>query len=192
MKKQIIIVLVLAVILSTIIPFGSSSVNAQTSTSLILQLQAQVIKLQTVLRSLIQGSQSNPVSNVGAVFPLSQTIANGTISVEPLTQTELAEIRSIKEIISKNNGRDYSSLNQALVSRRGNLKRIISLCTQFDPIFCYKWASKENPSLRSNLCQAMSFGIEQQYRGRVSAERLKTSITNHQRECQLGIPQFGR
>lgn len=112
--------------------------------------------------------------------------------MEPLTQTELAEVRSIKEIISKNNGHDYSSLNQALSSRRGDLKRITRLCAEFDPIFCYKWASKENPSLRSNLCQMMSFGIEQQYRVRISPERLKTKIINHQRECQLGIPQFGR
>ena len=178
MKKQLLPILVLALIIMLVSPLGGPSVaRAQANTTLINQLKAEVVRLQAILQTLLQGTKSSIVTQ---------------ISVEPLTLIEITEVRGIKEALSKSNGHDYLSLYRAIDSRRGDLKRITRLCAEFDPVFCYKWASKENPSIRSNLCQAMSHSIEQKYGGRVSTESLKTSIANHQRECQIGIPQFGR
>ena len=179
MKKHLIIALALVIVLS---PFLA---NAQTNTALITQLQAQVAKLQATLLTLTQTQQSTaPI--IGATETVSPVL------LEPLTQIEIAESRNIKETLTKSNGHDYSGLYRSLGVRRGDLKSINRLCSQFDPIFCYKWAAKENANLRPDLCRLMITGIEQKYRGKIPADRLQKVKADHQRECNWGIPQFGR
>ncbi len=68
MKKHLVIVLALAIVLSVIIPFGSNSVSAQTNTTLINQLKAQVARLQNALLTLTSGRTAQPAAfNVAGV-----------------------------------------------------------------------------------------------------------------------------
>jgi len=187
MKKQILVAAVLSIIL---IPFLT---NAQTNSSLIEQLKAQVARLQIILQTLIHNSQSTPISTPTVPTPPTpptSTTVTQPFSVEPLTPIERVEVRMIKEAIYGSNNQDYLTLFQALDSRRGDFGRIVSLCAEFDPIFCFKRASKDNPTFRAELCRVMSFELGKKYKNKLLNERMKENLKDHQIECELGIPQF--
>src|SRR3989344_3176590 len=82
MKKHLLIVLVLTVVLSAIIPFGPGSVRAQTISTVITQLKAELARLQAILLSLTQGAVIKSVSNVAAYSITLTAPAGGSYPVD--------------------------------------------------------------------------------------------------------------
>src|SRR3989344_1394716 len=110
MKKQLLITLTLIIVFLVSLSGGPFTANAQTNTTLITQLKAKVVELLDQLRRLQQPAPS--------------------VVLDPLTQTEIAEIRNIREKLAGSNGHDYSELYRSLVSRRGDLTKITQICSR--------------------------------------------------------------
>ena len=132
MKKHVIIALVLAIILSAIIPFGSNSVSAQTNTALITQLKAQVAKLQTVLRSLTTPS----------IFSLNNQIA---VKIGRVSTTELESLLDQRKAmmlnLAKTNPRLFLTqklsptvIQQIPLELRTNIEQNVSLTGRLEVI----------------------------------------------------------
>ena len=184
MKKLIFSVLVLVGIL-----LFSSPVSVFAQTSTIQQLQVRLIELQKLFLQQLNLQQQN-TSNTQSLIP--NQIQTSTTSIERLFQIERADIVNSKMLIRRSGGHDYSSMYRLISNERGSLEKITRLCDNFDPIFCYKKASAQNPGLRDGLCNVMSGKIENQYKSRVSLSRIRTLVNLHKKDCLLGVPQLSR
>lgn len=108
-----------------------------------------------------------------------------------LTESEINEIKAAKARLAETDGHDYSRLYAVLESKKGRKDEIFSVCSEgFNPIFCLKKASEQNPELRTDICGELERRITAEYSGKMSEDKLKKLAKGHKNECEMGIPQM--
>ncbi|MBI2451957.1 hypothetical protein HYV50_02655 [Candidatus Pacearchaeota archaeon] len=69
-----------------------------------------------------------------------------------LASQELDEIKQAKEKIAESSEHDFSTMYNLLGKNKNKKDKILKICGEFDPIYCLKKASQQNPDLRGEIC----------------------------------------
>ncbi|MBU0906676.1 MAG: hypothetical protein KKD18_00190 [Nanoarchaeota archaeon] len=103
----------------------------------------------------------------------------------PLQRDEAlrARINDAQKAIIESDGHDYSKLYAILELQKNDLPGVYNICKDFNPIFCLREASVQNPELRNEICAELERRIKAEYGGRVDVE-------GHKKECLSGIPKY--
>jgi len=109
-----------------------------------------------------------------------------------LTSTEQNEIISIKSSLKTGDQTfpDYKPLYNLLETKAGQYGKISTICSEFNPLFCLKKASQQNPELRNEICPALSEKLHSVYGERMTSEQLSSFIEGHMIDCEAGVQQY--
>lgn len=126
---------------------------------------------------------------VVVILAIGLSIYEKDVFLSPGTEEE---IRLTKEKIAKSESPlpDYIPLYDLLQLNQGKLNRINQICEEFDPLFCLKKASQQNPQLREEICVELIRRINLEYKELLDERRLQEFVEGHKKDCLLGIPQF--
>jgi hypothetical protein len=104
-----------------------------------------------------------------------------------LSSEDMTKISLIRQNIIEDNLYDYSEMHDVIITKKGDLKRIIAVCDLFDgapEIFCLRDAAYENSELRTQICEKLFNEIKINFEGKSFVDKL---AEGHKKECLLGI-----
>lgn len=104
------------------------------------------------------------------------------VGLSPLNEQDQEVFVEARALIQESDGHDYSILYELVESKR-DVNSIKGICERESPLHCYKWASKNNPPMRKEICEEMRKALEREYGDKIN-------VQGHFRECELGIPQM--
>ena len=124
-----------------------------------------------------------------AVFSCAGEVATGRPQPAVLSAGDSQAVVDAQKALAVS--QDYAPLYRLLASKQGDRQLLVDICSYFDPVFCLKKVSQQNPTLRADLCGTLSEQLKQSdVSQRLGADRAESFITLHIKDCELGIPQF--